>query len=159
MKTLKLIPLMSLIFLLISCEEKREEERVKMEAETQQDFQDPDEAMTNWHNAWNSQDPQQIESLAASDAVLVLDGREVPADSISGFYQEGGSAMKDLQLRSLKKGSTDHFAYDTGVYNHTYENDTARYEGSYTFIWERTDDENEWKVKAMNISNINNSPE
>ena len=60
--------------------------------------------------------------------------------------------MKDLEMRSLKKGSTDHLAYDTGVYTHSYTTDTTKYQGSYTFIWERTDDDSEWKVKAMNIS-------
>ena len=159
MKTLKLIPLMLLGFLLGACGEKREvDDSDKMET-TQQEFQDPEEAMTNWNNAWNTQDPQQIQALTASDAVLVLNGNEVPADSIPGFYQAAGSTMKDLQLRSLKKGITDHMAYDTGTYNHRYTNDTTHYQGSYTFIWERTEDESEWKVKAMNITDERNNQE
>lgn len=159
MKTLKLIPLMFLVFILGACGEKREvDDSEKMET-TQQEFQDPEEAMTNWSKAWNTQDPQQIQALTASDAVLVLNGNEVKADSIPGFYKAAGSTMKDLQLRSLKKGVTDYMAYDTGTYNHSYTNDTTRYEGSYTFIWERTENESEWKVKAMNITDVRNNQE
>ncbi len=156
MKALNLFSFFSLLLLLASCGEKEGRE-VEMDdtLATEQEFQDPDEAMSNWHNAWNSQDPQQIQALAASDAVLVLNGREVPTDSIPGFFQDAGSAVKDLQLRSLKKGSTDNLAYDTGVYNHIYVNDTTQFQGTYTFIWERDDDEDEWKVKAMNIANLN----
>mgnify|MGYP003112758336 CR=1 FL=1 len=152
MKTLKLIPLMALVFLMSACGEKREPEPPEAVAESPQEFQNPDDAMTSWHNAWNSRDPNQIQGLTAQDAVLVLNGQEVPADSLSGFYKDAGSNMKDLEMRSLKRGSTDHLAYDTGVYTHSYTTDTTKYQGSYTFIWERTDDDREWKVKAMNIS-------
>lgn len=145
---------MLLVFFLGSCGENREAEEMETEVEMEQEVQDPEEAMTNWKDAWNSQDPQQIEEQAASDAVLVLNGAEVPTDSLPGFYEGAGTSMEDLELRSLKKGSTDHMAYDTGIYTHTYVNDTTRHEGSYTFIWERADDENEWKVTAMNISDV-----
>lgn len=147
---------MSLLFLLGACGENREAENTEAETETvtEQEFQDPEEARKAWSDAWNTRNTQQIQALAASDAVLVLNGREVPPDSLPGFYEGAGSVMDDLDLRSLKKGSTDHIAYDTGVYDHTYVNDTTRYEGSYTFIWERGDDENEWKVKAMNLSDV-----
>lgn len=158
MKTLKLTPLF-LVFLLGACGEKREADDSDTMETTQQVFQDPEEAMTKWNNAWNSQDPQQIQILTASDAVLVLNGNEVSADSIPGFYQAAGSTMKDLQLRSLKKGISDYMAYDTGTYNHSYTNDTTSYKGSYTFIWERTADESEWKVKAMNITDQRNNQE
>jgi len=159
MKTLKLIPLMFLVFLLGVCGEKREVDDSEQMETTQQEFQDPEEAMTNWNKAWNTQDPQQIQALTALDAVLVLNGNEVTADSIPGFYQAAGSTIKDLQLRSLKKGVTDYMAYDTGTYNHSNTNDTTRYEGSYTFIWERTENESEWKVKAMNITDVRNNQE
>ncbi|QED38630.1 nuclear transport factor 2 family protein [Antarcticibacterium arcticum] len=159
MKTFNLIPLMAFVFLMGACGEKREPEAPEAVAESPQEFQDPNDAMSSWHNAWNSRDPKQIQGLAASDAVLVLNGREVPADSLAGFYQEAGSVMKDLELRSLKKGSTDHLAYDTGLFTHSYTTDTTKYRGSYTFVWERTDEDNEWKVKAMNISDTRNYQE
>lgn len=121
MKTLKLNPLLSLLFLLGAFGENREAEKTETEAVTEQEFQDPEDAMTSWNKAWNSGDPKQIEGLAASDAVLVLNGREVPVDSIPGFYQDAGSVIKDLELRSLKEGSTDQVAYDTGgVYSYLY---------------------------------------
>lgn len=101
---------MFLIFFLGSCRENRETE------EMEQEFPDTEEAMTNWEDAWNAKDPQRIEEQAASDAVLVLNCAEVPADSLPGFYEGAGSSMENLQLRSLKKGSTDHMAYDTGIY-------------------------------------------
>ena len=153
MKMLNLFALFSLL-LLLSCGEKesRDAEMEDMTA-VPQEFQDPDEAIENWAAAWNSNEPERIQSLTAPDVVVVIDGYEMPKDSIDSFI-ESGSVMKDLVMRSLKKGSTDNIAYDTGTYSHTYTTDTTQYKGSYTFIWERANDENEWKVKAINISNL-----
>lgn len=156
MKMLNLFSFFSLLLLLASCGEK---ESQQVEADdtlaTQQEFQDPDEAIENWTNAWNSNDPTQIQAQTADDVVVVIDGQEMPKDSIPGFIEEGGTMMKDLQVMSLKKGSTDNIAYDTGTFTHTTTTDTTQqHQGTYTFIWERTDDENEWKVKAMNIANV-----
>ena len=154
MKMPNLFALFSLL-LLISCGEK-ESRDVEMEDMTAvpQEFQDPDEAIENWAAAWNSNEPENINSLLAQDVVVVLNGYEMPKDSIGGFIEGAGSEMKDLEMRSLKRGSTENMAYDTGTYTHTYTTDTTQYQGSYTFIWERANDENEWKVKAINISDV-----
>lgn len=155
MRVLNLFSFFSILFLLVSCGEK-EDRTVEVDetVATQVEFQDPNEAIDNWTVAWNSNDPSQIQALTADDAVVVIDGHEMPKDSIASFIQEGGSIMKNLKTTSLKKGSNENFAYDTGTYTHTYTTDTTQqYQGSYTFIWERTNDESEWRVKAMNITN------
>ncbi|MGM0933156.1 MAG: hypothetical protein ACQEWD_06905 [Bacteroidota bacterium] len=90
--------------------------------------------------------------MTADDAVLVLNGNEFPQDSLRGWIDAATSAMQDLELRTVKKEVTDYVAYDTGIYSHTYTDDTTQYAGSYTFIWERSDEENDWKVKVMNIA-------
>lgn len=155
MKMFKLFSIFSILLMFISCGEK-EDRSMEMDdtAETDMEFQDPDEAIENWTMAWNSNDPSQIQGLTADDVVLVVDGHEMPKDSIASFIQEGGSIIKNLETKSLKKGSTETIAYDTGTFTHTYTTDsTQQYQGSYTFIWERSNEDNDWKVKAMNISN------
>lgn len=154
MKMLNSILMFSIMLLLGACGENRsgEAEEEAMVAETQ--YQDADEAMAEWKQAWDSNDPLQIMSRTADDVVLVLNGSEVPQDSIRSFLQESGSAMRDLQMNSLEKNSTDRLAYDTGTFSHGYNNDTVTYNGSYTFIWERIENEPTWLVKVMNISGV-----
>lgn len=154
MKTFKLLFVLSLFVFLSSCRENEKEitENAENELVTGQEVPNSDEVIENWNNAWSSNDTAQVRAMTADDAVLVLNGREFPQDSLDAWVQAAGAVMKDLQMQSLKKGSTENMAYDTGTYSHTYTTDTTQYAGSYTFIWERSNDENEWKVKAMNIS-------
>ena len=155
MKALKLFPVLALFIFLGSCGEKenRDVEVAEDNLLATQEVPDPDEVINDWSEAWNSNDPAQVQAMTAPDAVLVLNGNEFPQDSLAGWVQAATSAMKDLQMQSLKKGSADNFAFDTGTYSHTYTDDTTRYEGTYTFIWERSNEDNEWMVKVMNISN------
>lgn len=153
MKVLRPFTMFSLMLLFVACgETKNSEENEELE-EAEVEYQDPEMAMGEWNDAWSSNDPQKIFDETADDVLVVLNGTEVPADSVQGFIEESGAAMKDLNMQSLAKGSTDKMAYDTGTYTHQYNNsDTTRYEGTYTFIWERQDDEADWKVTVMNIS-------
>lgn len=156
MKMFNLFSFFSILLFVASCGDK-EERTVELDdtVATEMEYQDPDEAVENWATVWNSNDPAQIQAHTAEDVVVVLNGTELPKDSIGAFIQASGTAMKDLKMISLKKGSSENIAYDTGTYSHTYSTDsTTQYRGSYTFIWERSNDENEWKVKAMNISNV-----
>ena len=120
--------------------------------ETQEEYTDPDQVIADWSKAWNSNDPQMVDDMIADDAVLVLDGKEVQQDSISAWMERTSTFMKDLNMRSQKKGTGDRMAYDVGSYTHTYTNDSTQYKGYYTFIWER--DGSDWQVKVMNISDV-----
>ncbi|MDR9457864.1 MAG: nuclear transport factor 2 family protein [Salegentibacter sp.] len=119
---------------------------------TTKEVPDANEVIEGWGDAWNSNDPAQVRAMTADDAILVLNGNEFPQDSLRGWIDAATSAMQDLELRTVKKEVTDYVAYDTGIYSHTYTDDTTQYAGSYTFIWERSDEENDWKVKVMNIA-------
>lgn len=119
---------------------------------TTKEVPDANEVIEGWGDAWNSNDPAQVRAMTADDAILVLNGNEFPQDSLRGWIDAATSAMQDLELRTVKKEITDYVAYDTGTYSHTYTDDTTQYAGSYTFIWERSDEENDWKVKVMNIA-------
>ena len=152
MKMIRLVPLFALLLVFSGCGENQAKTG---EAEiAEEEYQDPEEAMGEWEAAWNSNDPQQLFSRTAEDAVLVLNGVEVAQDSIQSFLQNSGSAMSDLQMQSLGRNSTERMAYDTGTYSHGYINDTTTYQGTYTFVWEREENDPGWKVKVMNISNV-----
>lgn len=153
MKTLKLFPFLALLFFVGSCGENAGRE-AEMDADviTTEEIPDSDEVINNWEQAWNNNDTAGVRQMTADDVVLVLNGNEFPQDSLAAWMQAASSAMKDLKMKSLKKGSTDNIAYDTGTYSHASTTDTTRYGGSYTFIWERSNEENDWKVKVMNIS-------
>lgn len=141
-----------LMLLFVSCGENKNTEEKEVMEEAEMDYQDPELAMGEWSEAWNSNDPQKIFDETADDVVLVMNGNEVPTDSIRGFLEYSGTAMQDLNMQSLSKGTGDKVAYDIGTFTHKFENDSTQYEGSYTFIWERMDDEADWKVTVMNIS-------
>lgn len=153
MKRLNYFLVFPLLLLILACGENKPKDPEVIEVR-EQTFQDPEEAMKEWGDAWNSNDPRQIISRTAEDAVLVLNGEEVSKDSIRSFIENAGSAMADLQMNSLDRNSSDRMAYDTGTYTHGYTNDTTTYRGTYTFIWEREGNDPGWQVKVMNISNV-----
>lgn len=154
MRTLKLFSFFTLFIFLYSCgeTENREAEMEEEDMVTTQEVPDADEAIEGWGDAWNSNDPEQVRAMTADDAILVLNGQEFPQDSVGVWIDEATSVMEDLELRTIRKETTDDVAYATGIYTHSYTEDTTQYAGSYTFIWERSDEENDWKVKVMNIA-------
>lgn len=152
MKMYRLLPFLSLLLILGACQDKEREEPETENMETQEEYTDPDQVIADWSEAWNSNDPQRVDDMIADDAVLVLDGNEVQQDSISAWMERTSTFMKDLNMRSQKKGTGDRMAYDVGSYTHTYTNDSTQYKGYYTFIWER--DGSDWQVKVMNISDV-----
>ena len=157
MKKLRFLPLIALLLLTGACEQsmnREGEEEPIVPEEAQEEFEDPEVVIQEWEDAWTSNNVEELQNLTADDAVLVLNGREVMQDSLAGFLENAGAQMQDLQMESIASGSTDRMVYDTGIYEHTYKNDTATtYRGSYTFIWERPEGEQEWQVAVMNISN------
>lgn len=51
------------------------------------------------------------------------------------------------------KNSGDNIVYEAGTYTHGMrENDTLELEGTYTVIWERMTEKNEWEIKLIDIS-------
>lgn len=152
MKMYRLLPFLSLLLILGACQDKEREEPETENMETQEEYTDPDQVIADWSEAWNSNDPQRVDDMIADDAVLVLDGNEVQQDSISAWMERTSTFMKDLNMRSQKKGTGDRMAYDVGSYTHTYTNDSTQYKGYYTFIWER--EGSDWQVKVMNISDV-----
>lgn len=156
MRKLNLFSFLALLIFFISCGENENRDVTEAEVEdmlTVQETPDSEEILEDWNQAWNSNDPARVQAMVADDAVLVLNGNEFPQDSLGAWIQAATAAMRDLELQSLKEGSTGNLAYDTGIFSHTYANDTTQYAGSYTFIWEQSnEEENDWKVKVMNIA-------
>ena len=162
MKKLKFISFFVVLLLLGACEQsmtREGEEQPIVPEEEQEEFEDPEVVIQEWDDAWTSNNIEEIQNQTADDAILVLNGREVVQDSLTAFLEGAGSVMKDLQMRSLGTSSTDRMVYDTGIYEHTYQDDPTLYRGSYTFVWERPEGEEEWQVAVMNISNEHEAEE
>ena len=151
MKLYKIMPLVSLLFLLGACQDQPEV--AEEEAVVVEEVPSADEVITRWAEAWNSGDAQNVENMTADDAVLLLNGTEVPRDSIAAWLEFSGNNMRDLEMVSDYQGAQGQVAYDSGTYRHGFANDTTIYNGTYTFIWERAEGEPEdWKVKVIHIS-------
>ena len=152
MKLLKFLPLLALLFL-NSCEEKKETDDMDAMAE-QAEVQDPADVNKEWIDSWNRNDVATLDSLTAQDAVLYMQGTHMNADSIRAWYKASAPMMKDLQTKSERSFSGKDLAYDAGTYKHGVKGDTmgTTYEGSYTFIWKRAD--NDWKLQVLNITDI-----
>lgn len=150
MKLLRIIPFLALL-MLWSCgdQEKEADEEVVVEEE----MVNPDEVISQWEQAWSSNQPQNVKDQMSGDAVLVMNGEQFPKDSLASWVDMAGSGMKDLQMTSLQKGSSDGIIYDSGTFSHNVrENDTLHFEGTYTFIWEKAEGSDEWKIALMDIS-------
>lgn len=151
MKLLKLIPLFALL-IFASCDNpnRKTDDREEM---AEENYTNPDEMNRNWIEAWNTNQPDSLESMTADDAVLLMEGGEMyNRDSISSWYKNGAAMMKDLKTNVEIKNSNDHMAYEAGTYSHGNKNDSIgrTYEGTYVVIWER--DSLDWKVKVMSIT-------
>ncbi len=154
MKLLKIFPFLALL-LLSSCGDKDNENEMEEEVVVEEEAVNPDEVISQWEDAWNSNEPQSVKDLMADDVVLVTNGSEYPKDSIASWTDMAGSQMKGLKMNSLQKGSSDGIIYDSGTFSHSIkENDTLQYQGTYTFIWEKKDDSPDWEVTVMHISDL-----
>ncbi len=154
MKMYRLLPFLVLLLIFGACQDRErevadDEEMMAEEADTW----DEDQAMANWRDAWNQNDAQSLEAATADDAVLLLNGKAHKQDSVSLWIQNSSSWMKDLRTTSVMKNKDDNIAYEAGTYTHaTTENDTMQMGGTYTVIWERNGNQNEWSIKLMDIS-------
>ena len=151
MKLIKFLPFLSMLLLFGACNERAgtpeaEEEMVVEEASS------PDEVITRWIDAWNNNDPEVLQSMTADDVVLLMNGREIPHDSIRPWMVYSATNMENLESTSLYKGAQGNMAYDSGTFRHNFAEDTMNYKGSYTFIWERGETEGDWKVKMMHLA-------
>lgn len=150
MKLLKFLPLIALLFL-SSCEDKKEADDMD-EMAGQAEIRDPSEANAQWVDAWNRNNPQELDTLTAEDAILYMEGNTMNKDSIRSWYNEAAPMMNNLRTNSEVKYSGKDVAYEAGTYEFGVKNDTMNniYEGTYTLIWKRMD--NDWKVQVMNIN-------
>lgn len=154
MKMYRLLPFLALLLILGACQDRErevaeEDEMIAHEA----DSWDENEAMTNWREAWNENDAQSLEAATADDVVLLFDGKAHRQDSVSAWIQNSASWMKNLRTTSVMKNRADNVAYEAGTYTHaTKENDTTQMAGTYTVIWERSGNQNEWGIKLININ-------
>ena len=151
MKLIKLIPLLAFLFF-VACNNPNKDSSADNMAE-KANYTNPDEMNRDWINAWNNNQPDSLEAMTADDAVLMMEGGEMfNRDSISSWYKNGASMMKDLKTNVEMKSSDDHMAYEAGTYSHASKNDSTdvKYEGTYVVIWER--DSLDWKVKVMSIT-------
>ena len=149
MKLIKLAALLFMVFIL-GCEDNTGK---NMEDEsTTREVQDPSAANAQWVAAWNRNAPNELDTLTAKDAVLYMEGTPMNADSIRSWYQNAAPMMKDLRTNPQEEYSTNEIAYEAGTYQHGIQNDSLNtiYEGSYVFIWKRTN--SHWKLQVMNIT-------
>lgn len=150
MKSLYLIFVCSLL-ILSSCENSPGQDATE-EMAAKETLRDPMEANQLWVEAWNQNNPQQLDSLTASKAFLYMEGNSMPAESIRAWYKEAAPMMEDLKINSLMSYAGENVAYDSGTYIHGVKGDTTEtsYEGTYTFIWKREGDN--WKMEVININ-------
>ena len=151
---MKLIKVMGLLVLFVtfgSCDnDKKENEEVVVEGK---EMEDPDVVFTDWTDAWNSGNAETVRGMIADDAVLVMNGSEVPRDSIAGWVEASAAGMRNLKQNSLHKNNSGTMAYDTGNFSHgVKDNDTLEYHGTYTFIYEKPEGSDQWKAVVMDIS-------
>lgn len=152
MKVSNLLPLLGLLFLIGSCENKNETIRDE-DVVVADEAASAEDAINEWSQAWVRNDPQAVDELTADDVVLVLNGSRSMQDSLSSWIQASASAMRDLKMEALTRQTYDSIAYETGTYTHGYTGeDTTMYSGAYTFIWERAPTRTGWEVKVINIA-------
>ena len=152
MKTYKLLPFLAWLLIFGACQDREREVAEDEEVMVQDDW-DADQAMKDWRDAWNQNDAQSLEGVTADDVVLFFNGKVHRQDSVSDWIQSSASWMKNLRTTTVMKNKAENFAYEAGTYTHaTTENDTLQMGGTYTVIWERNGDQNEWSIKLMNIS-------
>lgn len=154
MKLLKLFPLLALM-MLVSCNTGKKEKAEEKE-EGMAEMRTSDESMKDWVAAWNHNDAQSVQAGMADDAVLLMDGMAKTDDSVASWIKNGTAMMKDLKTKTVMKNSGDNIAYEAGTFSHSSkENDSLKFEGTYTVVWERMKGENnksDWKIKVMSVS-------
>lgn len=151
MRLLKFLPLFTLL-LFSSCADEKKETSDMDEMAQEAEVRDPADANKQWIDAWNRNNPQELDTLTSTDAVLYMQGQSMNADSIRSWYNNAAPMMKDLKTIPEVEYSSAEVAYEAGTYMHGIKNDTTNttYEGSYTFIWKKMD--NDWKLQVMNIT-------
>lgn len=147
MKTLKIL-LLPALFTILACQENT----TTTTAETATTAADPDQLLQRWDEAWNQNNIDSLQNLLADDAVLLMEGEEYSTSEINDWMRENSQAMRDLKTEAKVKRSTGDVAYQAGTYSHGLkENDTLEFNGTFTFVWERQNDD-EWKVRLMDIN-------
>lgn len=156
MKKMQVIPLFFLLLLSFGCGEKQEQE---MREETDElavaemESREVDQMMEDWKKAWNSNDAESLQQMAADDAVLLFFGEAKTDEDLKQWLKESSAWMKDLDNVPLKKKVGDLVAYEAGTFSHgSKSNDTLHYQGAYVVVWERPALDGEWKIKMMNVS-------
>lgn len=150
----KHFPLLALLLLLIwACQEKPEVEAEAELATADQEIVDVEESMNQWEEAWNMSDAENLKSMMADDAVVVLYGESMQNEMVDSWIDTTASWMKNLRTTPIFTSEGEMVVYEVGEYTHgTTENDTLQMQGTYTVIWERSADQNEWRVKVMDVS-------
>lgn len=148
MKLLKFLPVFA-VLLFSSCNEGKKE---TVETTEQAEVRAPSEANKQWIDAWNRNNPQELDTLTSKDAVLFMQGQSMNADSIRSWYNNAAPMMKNLRTNVKVEYTTNDIAYEAGTYSHGIKNDSLNttYEGTYTFIWKKAN--NDWKMQVMNIT-------
>jgi len=152
MKLLKFLPVAALLFF-SSCNDTDRKEADDMDNMAQEaEVRDPAEVNKEWIDSWNKNDADALDSLTSSDAVLYMEGSSMNADSIRAWYKNAAPMMKGLRAKSEVSYSGKDIAYDAGTYSHQIKGDSLSntYNGAYTLIWKKTD--NDWKLKVLNIT-------
>lgn len=151
MKSIKLIPLLALLFF-ISCNDAEKEADDMDDMAEEADMVKPEDANKDWIAAWNNNDAPTLDSLTAKDATVYMQGQMMESDSVSSWYKMSAPQMKGLETTSSTSYSNGDIAYDAGTYRHQIKSDStgSTYEGTYTLIWKKA--EKDWKLQVINIA-------
>jgi ketosteroid isomerase-like protein len=142
-----------ILFLVFGCKDNDDARVEKELVSAEQEIQDPGESMNQWNEAWNSNNANNLKQLMADDAVVVLFSDALQDRAVETWLDSTSTWMKDLETMPIMTHKGKQVAYEVGSYRHgTTRNDTLRMEGTYTVIWNRNKDLNEWEVKVMDVS-------
>jgi ketosteroid isomerase-like protein len=111
-----------------------------------------DSLMTQWNNAWNASDNNQITALLDDKAILVAAEVIKGKDSIRvKFIQPSTPGLRNLKTEKIYEAISADFVSQTGSYSHDWvKNDSVveNGKGFYTFIWQKQADKT-WKLELI----------
>jgi len=116
-----------------------------------------DSLVALWNAAWNHNDSAAIVNLMTKDVVFIGDGRvQKGLDSVARkFVGPNSKVLRNLKTELLSSGSCGDQAYYYGTYTHDVAlKDTVLKNRNGVFSCIYTLEQNQWKIKLLDISEI-----
>jgi ketosteroid isomerase-like protein len=113
---------------------------------------DTDMLLQHWNNAWNQNDVEFLQASLAENAHLFLHGQSLPSEVLHQWLSENSALLINLQTDIIKTNKTSDVVYQAGTYTHGIQgNDGPERSGTFTFIWERQQN-NSMKIALIDIT-------